>query len=86
MITAVDTNILLDILVPNEGFYDASADALQQAAANGSLVIGDIVYAVCKASASVVRFDFIHIASERDIHIFESPHVSAGLLRNADKA
>jgi hypothetical protein len=32
MITAVDTNILLDILVPNEAFYEASASALQDAA------------------------------------------------------
>jgi predicted nucleic acid-binding protein len=44
MITAIDTNILLDILVPNEQFYEASADALQEAA-EGSLVISDIVYA-----------------------------------------
>lgn len=45
MITAVDTNILLDILVPNEQFYQASADALQEAAGEGSIVISDIVYA-----------------------------------------
>jgi predicted nucleic acid-binding protein len=45
MITAIDTNILLDILVPNENFYEASANALQNAAGNGSLVISDIVYA-----------------------------------------
>lgn len=45
MITSVDTNILLDILVPNEQFFDASADALQQSAAAGSLAICDIVYA-----------------------------------------
>ena len=45
MITAVDTNVLLDILVPNEQFYEASADALQDAAGEGSLVISDIVYA-----------------------------------------
>jgi predicted nucleic acid-binding protein len=45
MITALDTNILLDILVPNEGFYEASASALQDAAGEGSLVISDIVYA-----------------------------------------
>jgi predicted nucleic acid-binding protein len=45
MITAVDTNILLDILVPNEQFYEVSADALQGAAGEGSLVISDIVYA-----------------------------------------
>ncbi len=48
MITAIDTNILLDILVPNEDFYDASADGLQAGASSGSLVICDIVYAeVC---------------------------------------
>src|SRR5271165_7250792 len=45
MITAIDTNILLDILLPNEVFYAASAAALQNAAAEGSLVICDIAYA-----------------------------------------
>ena len=44
MTTAIDTNVLLDILIPNERFYDASAEALQAAAA-GALVICDIVYA-----------------------------------------
>jgi hypothetical protein len=29
MITAIDTNILLDILVANEELYEASAAALQ---------------------------------------------------------
>jgi predicted nucleic acid-binding protein len=45
MITAIDTNILLDVLVPNEEFFDCSSDALQDAASEGSLVISDIVYA-----------------------------------------
>jgi predicted nucleic acid-binding protein len=45
MITAVDTNILLDILIPNPGFYEASAAALQDSAARGPLVVSDIVYA-----------------------------------------
>lgn len=45
MITAADINILLDILVPNEQFYAASADALEEAAGEGSIVISDIVYA-----------------------------------------
>jgi predicted nucleic acid-binding protein len=45
MITAIDTNILLDILVPNEDFYEASVRALQDAAGEGSLVISNIVYA-----------------------------------------
>ena len=45
MISAIDTNILLDILVPNEDFYTASADALEEAAGEGLIVISDIVYA-----------------------------------------
>jgi len=45
MISAIDTNILLDILLPNEDFYEASAGALQDSAAEGSLVISDVVYA-----------------------------------------
>jgi len=45
MITAIDTNILLDVLVPNDDFYEASANALEEAAGEGSLVISDIVYA-----------------------------------------
>lgn len=60
MITAVDTNILLDILVPNEDFYEASASALQDAAGEGSLVINDIVYAeLC-----------IHFEAQRDCDAF----------------
>jgi predicted nucleic acid-binding protein len=45
MITAVDTNILLDILLPNEKFFDRSQKALETAPATGSLVICDLVYA-----------------------------------------
>ena len=45
MITAIDTNILLDILLPNENFYEVSARALEEAAGEGSLVVSDIVYA-----------------------------------------
>ncbi len=45
MITAIDTNILLDILIPNEDFYAASAEALQRASDLGALAICDIVYA-----------------------------------------
>jgi predicted nucleic acid-binding protein len=45
MITAIDTNVLLDILLPNEKFCDASVEALENAAAEGSLIICDLVYA-----------------------------------------
>jgi|SRR6516162_3378350 len=60
MITAVDTNILLDILVPNERFYEASAEALEEAAGQGSIVISDIVYAeLC-----------IHFETQRECDVF----------------
>jgi predicted nucleic acid-binding protein len=45
MITAIDTNVLLDILVPNEELFDASVLALENAAADGSLVVCGMVYA-----------------------------------------
>lgn len=45
MITAVDTNILLDILVPNEEFITRSGAALERAAGAGVLVSCEIVYA-----------------------------------------
>jgi len=60
MITAVDTNILLDILVPNEQFYEPSGDALEGAAGEGSILISDIVYAeLC-----------IHFENQRDCDAF----------------
>jgi predicted nucleic acid-binding protein len=45
MITALDTNVLLDIVLPNEEFYETSAAALREAASEGSLVVSDVVFA-----------------------------------------
>lgn len=45
MITALDTNILLDILAGEERFAEPSLRAVEQAATSGSLVICDVVYA-----------------------------------------
>ncbi|MEZ5355300.1 MAG: type II toxin-antitoxin system VapC family toxin [Bryobacteraceae bacterium] len=45
MITAIDTNILLDILIPNDAFCEASAQSVLQSASCGPLLICDIVYA-----------------------------------------
>ena len=45
MTTAVDTNILLDILIPNTAFLDASRAALGTAYTEGSLIINDVVFA-----------------------------------------
>jgi hypothetical protein len=45
MITAIDTNVLLDILGPDPQFFEGSANAIEQAANTGGLVICDLVYA-----------------------------------------
>jgi len=68
MITAIDTNVLLDILVPNERFFQASADALQESAA-GSLVICDMVYAeLCVHFASRHECDEFLDSNEIRVH------------------
>lgn len=41
MITALDTNVLLDILLPNEKFFDRSRRGLEDAATAGSPVLCD---------------------------------------------
>ncbi|MBT9582641.1 PIN domain-containing protein [bacterium] len=43
MITAVDTNILLDVLLPDVGHQAASLSLLHQATQEGSLVVVDVV-------------------------------------------
>ena len=45
MITALDTDVLLDILIPNEKLFETSAIAIEGAARDGSLVVCDMVYA-----------------------------------------
>lgn len=45
MITAVDTNILLDVFLPDERFATDSAELLKLAYDEGALIICDIVYA-----------------------------------------
>jgi predicted nucleic acid-binding protein len=45
MTTALDTNILLDILWRNEGFWNSSLQAVELATQAGSVVICDVVYA-----------------------------------------
>jgi hypothetical protein len=45
MITAIDANVLFDVLAPNPKYWQLSATALEEAATMGSLVICDLVYA-----------------------------------------
>ncbi len=44
MITAVDTNILLDILIPNQSYLENSLEKLENAASISDLIICEIVY------------------------------------------
>ena len=60
MITAIDTNVLLDILVPDPQYFDAAVVAIEASAERGSLVICDVVYAeLC-----------VHFASQADCDDF----------------
>ena len=45
MITAVDTNILLDILIPNQPHLKSSLQKLEKASKKGKIIICEIVYA-----------------------------------------
>ena len=45
MISAIDTNILLDVFLPDERFAQNSARLLKQAYDEGALIICDVVYA-----------------------------------------
>ncbi len=45
MITAVDTNIILDVLVPNEPFGESSKKLLDAHLSKGRLILCEVVYA-----------------------------------------
>jgi predicted nucleic acid-binding protein len=45
MISAIDTNILIDVLIEDPLYADSSLDALQRAGSNGKLIIAEVVFA-----------------------------------------
>ena len=49
MITAVDTNIILDILIPGEPFAGSSKKFLDRHQSEGGLIISEIVFAELSA-------------------------------------
>lgn len=66
MTAAIDSNVLLDILLPNDEFVDASARAVEEAAEGGLLVVSDIVYAELS----------IQFSSQRECdHFFDSNEI-----------
>ncbi len=45
MISAVDTNVLLDVLIPNARYLDQSLACLEKASEDGPMIISEMVYA-----------------------------------------
>jgi len=45
MITCVDTNVLLDVFLPDPRWGESSKNSLDQAYVQGSLIINEIIYA-----------------------------------------
>ena len=45
MITLVDTNVLLDVFLPDPNFGERSLELLENAFQQGSLIVNEIVYA-----------------------------------------
>ena len=44
MIVAIDTNILLDLLIPNQKYLDSSLKSLRKASQKGETIISEIVF------------------------------------------
>ena len=60
MITSVDTNVLLDVLIPDAPRGDASESAPAEALRAGAVVISELVYAELA----------VHFADSVDLHRF----------------
>lgn len=68
MTTAIDTNILIDILLPDPTFNEVSAAAISASAAVGQLVICDAAYAEISAHF-VTRHDCDRFLAELQIRV-----------------
>jgi hypothetical protein len=68
MISAVDTNILLDLLIPNAPYVEGSLACLSQAAEVGSIIIGEIAFAEL-SSQFPGQDDFVRFLSETMIQL-----------------
>lgn len=70
MTTAIDTNILVDIDQQDLDHFVRSAQALEQAAAEGALIVGEVVYA--ELSARLSRSDLDLLLSDLGIEYVPS--------------
>ena len=81
MITAVDTNILIDILEPDPVFGRASAVVLKQALREGSVVVCDVVLAEVATVYGKKQEDLVQIIDQ--LNIVFSPHSKQAALQSA---
>lgn len=75
MITSVDTNVLLDILLADELHVDASKELIDAAYADGALIICDVVYSELAAQFDNVR-DLEEFLSRTGIRLVPSDRAS----------
>jgi predicted nucleic acid-binding protein len=81
VITAVDTNILLDVFGANPKFVEVSAKALRSCRQEGSMVASDVVWAETAAAFG----DFQRFADEMErLSISFSPTTQTAALRAAE--
>jgi predicted nucleic acid-binding protein len=80
MITAVDTNIILDILIPGEPFCQSSKVLLDKYVSEGQLIICEVVYAELAAwfPSETQLKDFLMETGIRLIHSNEKSLSMAG--------
>lgn len=71
MITAIDTNILLDILIPDEAHLTSSRSLLDECLSKGQLIICELVYAELAAQFSDER-ELNNFFSETGIRLVPS--------------
>jgi hypothetical protein len=82
MIAALDTNVLLDLLLPDEAFLQVSKALLDWGYAQGSLVVSEVVYAEL-ACQFPNPSDLDQLLSDTNIGLSPS---SQGTLRAAGQA
>ena len=72
MISAVDTNVLLDILIPNADYATPSLETLEILSEQGSLVISEMVFA--ELSSQFLSLEELRtFLDETDIKFVNSP-------------
>src|SRR5512143_3781253 len=75
MITAVDTNIILDVLIPDEPFGETSKGLLDRHLSKGKLIICEVVFAELATA----------FPSEQDLRLFLTD-TGMGLVPSSEKA